>query len=173
MQGYIQSPNWPGLYPANVECTWRITPERGRRILVVIPEIFIAAEDRCQDSLVMRKSGRPPTMTLDCSEYTTPHRMILSDVECGLLRSMISCVSLSVCLLRGFMRLRCANTVERIQVLLGVDTFRNIIHSHIHVHTVITCAPAVLEAGIVFGGVCVWASVCTHKISRTNSQKLM
>jgi len=55
--GYIQSPNWPGLYPANVECTWRITPERGRRILVVIPEIFVAAEDKCQDSLVMRKSG--------------------------------------------------------------------------------------------------------------------
>jgi len=58
-QGYIQSPNWPGLYPANVECTWRITPERGRRILVVIPEIFIASQDKCQDSLVMRKSGKP------------------------------------------------------------------------------------------------------------------
>jgi len=58
-QGYIQSPNWPGLYPANVECTWRITPERGRRILVIIPEIFIAAEDKCRDSLVMRKSGKP------------------------------------------------------------------------------------------------------------------
>ena len=57
-QGYIQSPNWPGLYPANVECTWRITPERGRRILVVIPEIYIAAGDKCQDSLVMRKSGK-------------------------------------------------------------------------------------------------------------------
>jgi len=56
--GYIQSPNWPGLYPANVECTWRITPERGRHILVVIPEIFIAAEDKCRDSLVMRKSGK-------------------------------------------------------------------------------------------------------------------
>lgn len=57
-QGFIQSPNWPGEYPANVECTWRIRPERGRRILVVIPEIDIFTEDKCRDSIVMRKSGK-------------------------------------------------------------------------------------------------------------------
>ena len=56
-QGFIQSPNWPGLYPSNIECTWKITPEKGRRILVVVPEIYLAGQDKCRDSLVMRKSG--------------------------------------------------------------------------------------------------------------------
>jgi len=40
----------------------------------------------------------------------------------------------------------------------------------------ITCAPAMLQAGIVFGGVrlCVYAkSVCPQKISKTTGQKLM
>ena len=56
-QGFIQSPNWPGDYPADVECTWSITREKGRRILIVIPEIFLASQDRCGDILSMRKSG--------------------------------------------------------------------------------------------------------------------
>jgi len=56
-QGFIQSPNWPGLYPTNVECTWKITPEKGRRILVVIPDIYLESKDKCKDFLVMRKSG--------------------------------------------------------------------------------------------------------------------
>jgi hypothetical protein len=55
-QGYIQSPNWPGDYPNNVECTWRISPQKGRRILVIIPEIFLSSRDKCGDKLVMRKS---------------------------------------------------------------------------------------------------------------------
>jgi hypothetical protein len=59
-QGFIQSPNWPGDYPANTECTWTISPSKGRRILVVIPEISLVAQDRCGDSLVMRKAGEVP-----------------------------------------------------------------------------------------------------------------
>jgi len=35
---------------------------------------------------------------------------------------------------------------------------------------IVICTPAVLEAGIVFGGVCL--SVCLHKVSKTNGQKL-
>lgn len=62
--GFIQSPNWPGLYPANVECTWKITTEKGRRILIVIPEIQLAssAPGRCEDTLVMRKSASPSSL---------------------------------------------------------------------------------------------------------------
>ncbi|KAK2183706.1 hypothetical protein NP493_299g03061 [Ridgeia piscesae] len=56
-QGFIQSPNWPGEYPANVECTWTIKPAKGRRVLIVIPEIFFPVQDGCGDSLVMRKSA--------------------------------------------------------------------------------------------------------------------
>jgi len=56
VRGYIQSPNWPGEYPANIECTWAISPPTGRRVLFVIPEMHLATADRCRDSLVMRKN---------------------------------------------------------------------------------------------------------------------
>lgn len=56
--GYIESPNYPGDYPANAECVWHIAPPPKRRILIVVPEIFLPIEDECGDVLVMRKSGR-------------------------------------------------------------------------------------------------------------------
>jgi len=62
-QGFIQSPNWPGDYPHDVECLWTIAPQKGRRILVVIPEIFLASRDKCGDKLVMRKSSSPYSLT--------------------------------------------------------------------------------------------------------------
>ncbi|MBN3312322.1 SCUB1 protein, partial [Atractosteus spatula] len=55
--GYIESPNYPGDYPANVDCIWNINPPPKRRILIVVPEIFLPIEDECGDVLVMRKSG--------------------------------------------------------------------------------------------------------------------
>ena len=64
--GYIESPNYPGDYPANAECVWHLSPPPKRRILIVVPEIFLPIEDGCGDVLVMRKSGtcrpggRPP-----------------------------------------------------------------------------------------------------------------
>ncbi|KAA8595680.1 hypothetical protein FQN60_010971 [Etheostoma spectabile] len=45
--GFIESPNYPGNYPANVECTWTINPPPKRRILIVVPEIFLPIEDEC------------------------------------------------------------------------------------------------------------------------------
>lgn len=63
--GYIESPNYPGNYPANVECIWNINPPSKRKILIVVPEIFLPSEDECGDVLVMRKNCeclpfRPP-----------------------------------------------------------------------------------------------------------------
>lgn len=55
--GYIESPNYPGDYPSNVDCVWTINPPNKRRILIVVPEIFLPIEDECGDVLVMRKSG--------------------------------------------------------------------------------------------------------------------
>lgn len=55
--GYIESPNYPGDYPSNVDCVWTINPPHKRRILIVVPEIFLPIEDECGDVLVMRKSG--------------------------------------------------------------------------------------------------------------------
>lgn len=55
--GFIESPNYPGNYPNNRECIWKIKPGKKRRILVIIPEIFLPQEDKCGDKLVMRQSS--------------------------------------------------------------------------------------------------------------------
>lgn len=56
--GFLESPNYPGNYPSNVECTWIINPPPKRKILLVVPEIFLPSEDECGDVLVMRKNGK-------------------------------------------------------------------------------------------------------------------
>lgn len=63
LQGYIESPNFPGNYPNSIQCTWKIKPGKKRRILVIIPEIFLPKEDQCGDKLVMRKSSKPSSLT--------------------------------------------------------------------------------------------------------------
>ncbi|XP_053305084.1 signal peptide, CUB and EGF-like domain-containing protein 2 [Spea bombifrons] len=72
--GYIESPNYPGNYPANVECTWNISPPAKRRILIVVPEIFLPIEDECGDYLVMRKSSSSNSVTTyeTCQTYERP-----------------------------------------------------------------------------------------------------
>ena len=63
-EGLIQSPNYPGEYPTNVSCVWKIRPAKDRRILVIIPEVFLPKGDKCGDKLVMRKSSGLFTFTL-------------------------------------------------------------------------------------------------------------
>ncbi|XP_066475371.1 signal peptide, CUB and EGF-like domain-containing protein 2 [Tiliqua scincoides] len=72
--GYIESPNFPGNYPANTECTWTINPPPKRRILIVVPEIFLPIEDECGDYLVMRKSSSSNSVTTyeTCQTYERP-----------------------------------------------------------------------------------------------------
>ncbi|XP_069855959.1 signal peptide, CUB and EGF-like domain-containing protein 1 [Dipodomys merriami] len=72
--GYIESPNYPGDYPANAECVWHIAPPPKRRILIVVPEIFLPVEDECGDVLVMRKSASPTSVTTyeTCQTYERP-----------------------------------------------------------------------------------------------------
>uniref|UniRef100_A0A8B9JUF5 Signal peptide, CUB domain, EGF-like 1 n=1 Tax=Astyanax mexicanus TaxID=7994 RepID=A0A8B9JUF5_ASTMX len=72
--GYIESPNYPGDYPSNVDCVWTITPPNKRRILIVVPEIFLPIEDECGDVLVMRKSSQPTSITTyeTCQTYERP-----------------------------------------------------------------------------------------------------
>ncbi|XP_041270949.1 signal peptide, CUB and EGF-like domain-containing protein 2 [Onychostruthus taczanowskii] len=72
--GYIESPNYPGDYPANTECTWNINPPPKRRILIVVPEIFLPIEDECGDYLVMRKSSSSNSVTTyeTCQTYERP-----------------------------------------------------------------------------------------------------
>ncbi|XP_048856015.1 signal peptide, CUB and EGF-like domain-containing protein 2 [Brienomyrus brachyistius] len=72
--GYIESPNYPGNYPANIECTWTINPPPKRRILIVVPEIYLPIEDECGDYLVMRKSSFSNSVTTyeTCQTYERP-----------------------------------------------------------------------------------------------------
>uniref|UniRef100_H3BCM3 Signal peptide, CUB and EGF-like domain-containing protein 2 n=1 Tax=Latimeria chalumnae TaxID=7897 RepID=H3BCM3_LATCH len=72
--GYIESPNYPGNYPANIECTWNINPPLKRRVLIVVPEIFLPIEDECGDYLVMRKSSSSNSVTTyeTCQTYERP-----------------------------------------------------------------------------------------------------
>ncbi|MEE6498721.1 hypothetical protein FKM82_003214, partial [Ascaphus truei] len=72
--GYIESPNYPGNYPANTECTWHLNPPPKRRILIVVPEIFLPIEDECGDYLVMRKSASSNSVTTyeTCQTYERP-----------------------------------------------------------------------------------------------------
>uniref|UniRef100_A0A673UR08 Signal peptide, CUB and EGF-like domain-containing protein 2 n=1 Tax=Suricata suricatta TaxID=37032 RepID=A0A673UR08_SURSU len=71
--GYIESPNYPGDYPANAECVWHISPPPKRRILIVVPEIFLPVEDECGDVLVMRKTSPTSITTYEtCQTYERP-----------------------------------------------------------------------------------------------------
>uniref|UniRef100_A0A8C0K8X7 Signal peptide, CUB and EGF-like domain-containing protein 1 n=1 Tax=Canis lupus dingo TaxID=286419 RepID=A0A8C0K8X7_CANLU len=71
--GYIESPNYPGDYPANAECVWHISPPPKRRILIVVPEIFLPVEDECGDVLVMRKTSPASITTYEtCQTYERP-----------------------------------------------------------------------------------------------------
>uniref|UniRef100_A0A7N8XVB4 Signal peptide, CUB and EGF-like domain-containing protein 2 n=1 Tax=Mastacembelus armatus TaxID=205130 RepID=A0A7N8XVB4_9TELE len=72
--GYIESPNYPGNYPANIECTWTINPPPKRRILIVVPEIYLPIEDECGDYLVMRKNYLVHSITTyeTCQTYERP-----------------------------------------------------------------------------------------------------
>uniref|UniRef100_A0A4W6ETF7 Signal peptide, CUB and EGF-like domain-containing protein 1 n=1 Tax=Lates calcarifer TaxID=8187 RepID=A0A4W6ETF7_LATCA len=71
--GYIESPNYPGDYPSNVDCVWTINPPHKRRILIVVPEIFLPIEDECGDVLVMRKTVPTSITTYEtCQTYERP-----------------------------------------------------------------------------------------------------
>lgn len=37
--GELSSPNFPDPYPTNVECTWMIRVERGKRILLTFMDV--------------------------------------------------------------------------------------------------------------------------------------
>ncbi|XP_040193719.1 signal peptide, CUB and EGF-like domain-containing protein 3 isoform X1 [Rana temporaria] len=72
--GFLESPNYPGNYPSSVECTWNINPPPKRKILLVVPEIFLPSEDECGDVLVMRKNASPSSITTyeTCQTYERP-----------------------------------------------------------------------------------------------------
>ncbi|KAH9494974.1 Signal peptide, CUB and EGF-like domain-containing protein 1, partial [Bulinus truncatus] len=57
--GVLESPNYPGNYPVNIECVWKIKPQKQRRILIIIPKIELADKDQCGDIIIMRKSKNP------------------------------------------------------------------------------------------------------------------
>ncbi|XP_067000495.2 signal peptide, CUB and EGF-like domain-containing protein 1 isoform X2 [Anabrus simplex] len=73
LSGFIESPNYPGPYPSNSDCTWILKPPKRRRLLIIVPEIDLAG-DKCEDYLVMRKSRSPySTVTFEaCKSIKKP-----------------------------------------------------------------------------------------------------
>lgn len=57
--GILESPNFPGKYPAGAECHWRVRPGRNKRVLVIISSIEL--DETCGDVLTIRKTDRPKT----------------------------------------------------------------------------------------------------------------
>ena len=53
--GILESPNFPGEYPAGAECHWRVRPGRNKRVLVIISNIEL--DENCGDVLTIRKTG--------------------------------------------------------------------------------------------------------------------
>ena len=53
------SPNYPGNYPVDVECTWKIRKKEKRSILIIIPHISLSEKDSstCGDILIMRQNS--------------------------------------------------------------------------------------------------------------------
>ena len=45
--GILESPNYPNIYPSNVECLWYITTSLGQSIELNIEDFYIEG-DRCQ-----------------------------------------------------------------------------------------------------------------------------
>ncbi|KAK8734860.1 hypothetical protein OTU49_005696 [Cherax quadricarinatus] len=73
LSGVFETPNYPGNYPDNARCTWVVKPAKGRRVLVVVPEIRLS-HDQCGDYLVLRKSKSPySSVTFEtCSSVERP-----------------------------------------------------------------------------------------------------
>lgn len=93
--GYIESPNYPGNYPANVECIWNINPPSKRKILIVVPEIFLPSEDECGDVLVMRKNCKCFSWRffgIQSSYSKQPHQY-----KCKPLKTCFVTAALSIC----------------------------------------------------------------------------
>ncbi|KAF4517156.1 hypothetical protein B566_EDAN006455, partial [Ephemera danica] len=74
LQGYVESPNYPGDYPGGTDCSWIIRPGKGRRLLIIVPELALADNEKCGDQLVMRKSKSAFSMVTyeACSSRASP-----------------------------------------------------------------------------------------------------
>uniref|UniRef100_H2ZN49 CUB domain-containing protein n=1 Tax=Ciona savignyi TaxID=51511 RepID=H2ZN49_CIOSA len=57
LHGVIESPNYPGNYPINSHCTWVLRTPKRRKLLVVVPEIFLPFDDNCGDYLIMKTTS--------------------------------------------------------------------------------------------------------------------
>ncbi|KRX99975.1 Signal peptide, CUB and EGF-like domain-containing protein 2 [Trichinella pseudospiralis] len=77
LTGFIASPNYPGNYPNNASCEWFIRAPLGKRILLFIVQLHLAA-DHCGDYLVIRKNRSPLSpMTLEaCSSKAAPFALL-------------------------------------------------------------------------------------------------
>jgi len=46
--GILETPNFPGEYPATAECHWRVRPGRNKRVLVIISNLQVRKRSICR-----------------------------------------------------------------------------------------------------------------------------
>lgn len=81
--GILESPNFPGEYPSNHECHWRVRPGRNKRILAIISNIQL--DQDCGDLLTIRKTGK--------TDGGCGFRMLFFDIhECEIVFQMFQIV---------------------------------------------------------------------------------
>ncbi|KAK0053560.1 membrane frizzled-related protein-like isoform X2 [Biomphalaria pfeifferi] len=67
--GFIQSPNYPGIYPQNVNCSWVIKVAEKQQILLRVLELDIGQDSQCHDAKLFLYNGYATTMSLQTKEW--------------------------------------------------------------------------------------------------------
>uniref|UniRef100_A0A1I8NQJ8 CUB domain-containing protein n=1 Tax=Stomoxys calcitrans TaxID=35570 RepID=A0A1I8NQJ8_STOCA len=79
-RGSLASPNWPSVYPPNVECTWTLTAPSGNSLQLQFEEMDIAKSEGCnEDFLEIRRVIHTQLLGLYCGNQVPEEVLKPSD----------------------------------------------------------------------------------------------
>ncbi|XP_059225289.1 cubilin homolog [Stomoxys calcitrans] len=79
-RGSLASPNWPSVYPPNVECTWTLTAPSGNSLQLQFEEMDIAKSEGCnEDFLEIRRVIHTQLLGLYCGNQVAEEVLKPSD----------------------------------------------------------------------------------------------
>ncbi|BFZ09635.1 hypothetical protein BsWGS_12673 [Bradybaena similaris] len=67
--GFINSPNYPHSYPANVNCSWVINAPENQQILIRLLDLDIGSSSKCTDSSLRLYNGYATSMSVHTHEW--------------------------------------------------------------------------------------------------------
>jgi len=70
--GIMESPNYPGHFPIEAECRWRVSPGHTRRVLLILPRLSLPSD--CSTTFTISRSdmGKSSPVFSTCSSTTQP-----------------------------------------------------------------------------------------------------